>query len=66
VLRPFMPTAMDAMLDQLGVGTEAREFSCLSSVGELTDEHSLVPGTALPKPSPVFPRYVDEEEEEGA
>jgi len=66
VLRPFMPNAMDAMLDQLGVGEKSRDFSSLSSVDELTDEHSLVPGAALPKPSPVFPRYVEEEEEGGA
>ena len=63
LLRPFMPGAMDAMLDQLGVAAEARDFSSLSAVNVLADGHSLVPGTALPKPTPVFPRYVETEVE---
>ncbi len=54
--QPFMPAASARMLDQLGIG-EARDFSQLGERGR------LVPGTAIPKPEPVFPRYVDESEE---
>ncbi|MGV9793656.1 methionine--tRNA ligase [Gordonia sp. NPDC003422] len=46
--QPVMPTSTAKMLDLLAVGPD-RQFS---AVGD-----RLVPGTALPKPSPVFPRY---------
>ncbi|NDC56128.1 MAG: methionine--tRNA ligase, partial [Alphaproteobacteria bacterium] len=49
LLRPFMPTSMDAMLDQLAIGEGERGFSCL--------DHGLVAGAALPVPQGVFPRY---------
>ena len=48
-----MPDASAAMLDQLAVPPSARDFSAL--------EDRLEPGTALPKPAPVFPRFVEEE-----
>ncbi len=51
--QPFMPDAMAAMLDQLAVAPEARGFAEL--------EKGLQPGTPLPKPQGVFPRYVEEE-----
>ncbi len=44
------------MLDQIAVAGDARDFA------HLGPDHALVPGTALPKPEGVFPRYVDEEE----
>ena len=49
-----MPGAMGRMLDQLGLGPGARDFAAL--------EQALKPGTALPKPQGVFPRYVEETE----
>ena len=48
-----MPDASAAMLDQLAVPPSARAFSAL--------EDRLEPGTRLPKPAPVFPRFVEEE-----
>ena len=51
--QPFMPTSSLRILDQLAV--EARDFSALGEAGR------LAPGTALPKPSGVFPRYVENE-----
>ena len=53
VVQPFVPTAAAAMLDQLAVAPAARDFAALGPVG------ALAPGTALPKPVPVFPRYVE-------
>ncbi len=50
VLQPFMPGSMSRMLDQLGVGADARQFGSLS----------LAAGTVLPPPAGVFPRYVTE------
>ena len=52
VLQPFMPGSMAAMLDQLGVPRDARDLASLDT--------RLAPGTALPAPSGVFPRFVDE------
>ena len=58
VTQPVMPTACGKILDQLGVPGDSRDFSKL--------EVSLEPGTALPKPEGVFPRYVEEAEEPAA
>ncbi len=52
---PFMPTSIDRMLDQLAVPQEQRTFAYLNA------DHALVPGTPLPAPQGVFPRYVEEE-----
>jgi methionyl-tRNA synthetase len=52
--QPVMPGAMGRMLDQLGLGPQARDFAAL--------DRALEPGTALPKPQGVFPRYVEETE----
>ena len=49
--QPVMPLSMAKLLDQLGVPPEKRDFAAL--------EAALVPGTALPKPEGVFPRYVE-------
>ncbi len=51
--QPVMPDATAKMLDQLAVDPGARSFAEIES--------RLTPGTALPKPAPVFPRYVEEE-----
>ncbi len=55
LVQPVMPDAASAMLDQLAVPAERRSFAALGS------DHAVAPGTELPKPSPVFPRYVEEE-----
>ena len=46
VLQPFMPGSMGALLDQLGVPTDARDLSALNA--------ALAEGTMLPTPSPLF------------
>ena len=54
--QPFMPQAAETILDQLAVAAGARTFASCGDAGALT------PGTALPKPVPVFPRYVEAEQ----
>ena len=49
VLLPFMPGAMGAMLDQLGVPADARDFAALAT--------PLPGGITLPPPQGIFPRY---------
>jgi methionyl-tRNA synthetase len=60
ILQPFMPDSMAKMLDQLAVPEDARTFAHLSTQTDGFDEASLKPGTKLPKPEGVFPRYVEE------
>jgi methionyl-tRNA synthetase len=54
LVQPVMPDSMAKMLDQLAVPAGARTFAALGEGG------ALKPGTALPKPEGVFPRYVEE------
>jgi methionyl-tRNA synthetase len=51
--QPAMPTAAAKLLDMLGVpgGAEARNFAALGT--------RIKPGSVLPAPAPVFPRYVE-------
>ena len=51
VVQPFMPDSAARILDQLAVPAESRAFA--------TFHAELVPGTALPKPQGVFPRFVE-------
>ena len=51
----FMPAASEKILDQLAVPAERRTLDFYPSAAG-----RLEPGTALPKPAGVFPRYVDE------
>ena len=51
--QPVVPSGAAKLLDLLAVLPEARSFASLDA--------ELVPGTALPAPSGVFPRFVDEE-----
>ncbi len=51
VLQPFMPDSMARMLDQLGVPEAGRTVAGLAM--------AVPPGTALPAPQGVFPRYVE-------
>ncbi len=53
--QPVMPDSAGKLLDLLGQGSKARSFKALGATGRLK------PGTALPAPSGVFPRYVEPE-----
>ncbi len=55
LVQPFIPSAAARLLDLLAVAPEARN---LAAIGP---DHRLAPGTALPAPSPIFPRYVEPE-----
>jgi methionyl-tRNA synthetase len=55
LMQPVVPGSANIMLDQLGVAADARTFA------DLGPDHRLAPGTALPKPAPVFPRHVEAE-----
>jgi methionyl-tRNA synthetase len=52
LVQPAMPASAARLLDQLGQPAERRAFGSLGAAGR------LVPGTALPAPTGVFPRYV--------
>ena len=51
--QPFMPQACGRLLDFLAVPSGDRSFAALAS-------GKLAPGTPLPAPEGVFPRYVEE------
>jgi methionyl-tRNA synthetase len=51
---PVMPASAKKLLALLGQDDAAQSFKALGAAGRLK------PGTALPEPSGVFPRYVDE------
>src|SRR6185437_512271 len=51
LLQPAMPSSMGKLLDLLAVPQERRSFADLGEAGR------LAPGTPLPPPAPVFPRY---------
>lgn len=53
-----MPTSAGKLLDLLAVDEEKRSFALLGEAGR------LVAGTDLPKPTGVFPRYVEMEKSE--
>ena len=53
----FMPASSGRMLDQLGVAAEARTLAALGPEGR------LAPGTPVPKPEPIFPRYEEDNAE---
>jgi methionyl-tRNA synthetase len=55
LVQPIVPASAGRLLDQLGVASDARDFSTLGPKGR------LVPGTSLPPPQAVFPRYVEAE-----
>ncbi len=52
LVQPAMPQSAGKLLDLLGQPDAARTFASLGSA------HRLAPGTVLPAPSGVFPRYV--------
>jgi methionyl-tRNA synthetase len=51
--QPAMPRASAKLLDSLGIPETARDFAALGGVKRIR------PGTVLPAPVPVFPRYVE-------
>ena len=55
LIQPIMPDSAQLLLDLLAVPAEARSFAHLGAGGR------LAPGTPLPAPQPVFPRYVEAE-----
>jgi methionyl-tRNA synthetase len=52
LLQPFVPDTAARLLDQLSVPVERRDFVALA-------EAPLAPGTPLPKPEGIFPRFVE-------
>jgi methionyl-tRNA synthetase len=57
LVQPAMPDSAAKLLDQLAVGADGRSFGAFDA--------RLVPGTALPPPQGVFPRWVEPAEDEG-
>jgi methionyl-tRNA synthetase len=51
--QPFTPTAAAKLLELLAVPPAERQFAMLGGACR------IAAGTALPAPSPVFPRYID-------
>ena len=56
LIQPVMPDASARILDQLGISADRRDLSSFGETG------MLAPGTALPKPEGVFPRWTEREE----
>jgi methionyl-tRNA synthetase len=52
LVQPFVPDAASKLLDQLAAAPDARSFAALAA-------SPLHPGTALPAPEGVFPRFVE-------
>ncbi len=52
LLQPFMPATIARLLDLLAIPADGRQFAAWDA--------ALVAGTALPPPSGLFPRYVEE------
>jgi methionyl-tRNA synthetase len=55
MVQPVMPEASGKLLDVVGSSIDARHFS------DAVATAAVVHGTALPPPSPIFPRYVETE-----
>jgi methionyl-tRNA synthetase len=53
LVQPFVPQAAQKLLDQLAVAPGSRDFAALTQA-------PLIPGTRLPKPEGIFPRFVEE------
>ncbi len=52
LIQPYVPSSAAKLLDLLAVDEDARSFSNLGD--------RLVSGSALPAPTPIFPRFVEE------
>ncbi len=55
--QPAMPTSSAKLLDLLAIPADRRSFAALGAAGR------LAPGTAIPEPQGVFPRWLDPEEQ---
>jgi methionyl-tRNA synthetase len=55
--QPFIPASAAKLLDILGVPENERGFERLGDAGK-----RIKPGTKLPPPAPVFPRYIEPED----
>ncbi len=55
ITQPFIPIAAAKLLDLLAVPADRRMFA------HAVPKHALVPGTGLPAPAALFPRYVEPE-----
>jgi methionyl-tRNA synthetase len=53
LVQPAIPHSAGLLLDQLGIRSGERAFDRLGGM------HRIAPGTKLPAPSPVFPRYIE-------
>lgn len=53
--QPVVPAGAAKLLDVLGVSDDERSFAFCGA------DHRLKPGVELPKPEPVFPRFVEPE-----
>ncbi len=53
LVQPAMPEASAKLLDILGIAADARSFATLGGATRIK------PGTTLPAPVPVFPRYIE-------
>jgi methionyl-tRNA synthetase len=51
--QPVMPESSSKMLDILGIPSDQRNFAVLGGVTRIK------PGTALPAPTGIFPRYIE-------
>jgi len=51
--QPVMPESSAKLLDSLGIRQDARDFAALGGAARIK------PGTELPPPAPVFPRYIE-------
>ena len=54
--QPFMPASAGKLLDLLGIPAGERGFDRLGHA-----DKRIAPGTSLPAPTPVFPRYIEPE-----
>jgi methionyl-tRNA synthetase len=54
--QPFIPASAEKLLDALGIPPAERAFERLGDA-----DKRIAPGSTLPAPAPVFPRYVDPE-----
>ncbi len=61
LVQPVMPESAGRMLDLLAVPPDRRAFDALGAGGGAGGADALVPGTSLPKPEGIFPRWVEEE-----
>ena len=52
--QPYIPGSAAKLLNLLAVPADQRDFASLE------EAYALMPGTALPAPEPVFPRYVEQ------